>query len=258
MALLAAILLSGCDELGLGEPPPPKAPPRLAFTETAYDFGRVAQGAPVEHHFTFVNDGDTALSIVDLRAACDNQVTLLGGPEIAPHAGGAVYGRFDTDAVFGPQRRTITVYSNDPTQRAVLLTLIGEVVLDVAADPPQVYLGAVPPGVPVVREVALRSGNDALRIGVPQSEAPHLTLRLGDAPDGSAAAILAIGTAPNAPPGPFKAEVRVPTTSAQHPLLRVTVAGTIDPAAPVPRGAGSVAPPDGDEAGDAGAAPGVR
>lgn len=248
MALLAAILLSGCDELGLGDPPPPKAPPRLTFTETAYDFGRVAQGAPVEHHFTFVNDGDTVLSIVDLRAACDNQVTLVGGPEIGPRAGGAVYGRFDTDAVFGPQRRTITVYSNDPTQSAVLLTLTGEVALDVAADPPQVYLGAVPPGVPLVREVALRSGDDALRIGAPQSAASQLTLRLGDAPDGSAAAILAIGTAPDAPPGPFKAEVRVPTTSAQHPLVRITVAGTIDPAAPTPRG-GSVAPPAGDGAG---------
>jgi len=254
MALFVATLLSGCDELGLGAAPPPKAPPRLAFSETAYDFGRVAQGVPVEHHFTFVNDGGGALSIIDLRAACDNQVTLVGGSEIAPHAGGAVHGRFDTDAVFGPQRRTITVYSNDPTRPAVLLTVAGEVVLDVVADPPQVYLGAVPPGVQVIREVALRTGSDAVRIGVPQVETPHLTLRLDDAVDGSAAAVLVIGTAPDAPPGPFKTEVRVPTTSAQHPVVRIAVAGTIDPAAPTPRAAGSVAP----GAGGVGAAPGGR
>jgi hypothetical protein len=242
-ALFAAALLGGCDQLGLGTPPP-KAPPRLVFAQTTHDFGRVAQGVPVEHEFAFANDGEAVLSIIDLRAACDNQVTLLGGSDIAPHAGGSVHGRFDTAAVFGPQQRTITVYSNDPAQQAVLLTLSGEVVLDVAADPPQVYLGAVPPGLPVVREVALRTGSDAVRIGVPQADTPQLVLRLDPAPDASAAAILAIGTAPNAPPGPFKAEVRLPTTSARHPVVRVAVAGTIDAAAPPPRASGSVMPPD--------------
>ena len=83
--------------------------------------------------------------------------------------------------------------------------------------------------------MALRTGNDAVRIGVPQADTPQLVLRLDPAPDGSAAAILAIGTAPNAPPGPFKADVRVPTTSARHPVVRVAVAGTIDAAAPTPR-----------------------
>ena len=168
-------------------------------------------------------------------------MTLLGGPEIAPHSRRRGVRRFiqtPSSVLSGaPSPYTATTRHSarfsDPHR---------EVVLDVAADPPQVYLGAVPPGVPLVREVALRSGDDALRLGVPQSEAPHLTLRLGDAPDGSAAAVLAIGTAPDAPPGPFKAEVRVPTSSAQHPVVRVTVAGTIDPAAPVPRSAGSGAP----------------
>ena len=142
-----ALLLGACDGRCAA------APPQLAFTETAYDFGRVAQGTPVEHRFAFINDGGTDLTIINLRAACDCEATLHGGRDIAPGAGGAVQGRFDTDAVYGPQRWTITVYSNDPTQRAVVLSVSGEVVLDVAADPPQVYLGVVPPGVAALREV---------------------------------------------------------------------------------------------------------
>jgi hypothetical protein len=241
--LIVALLVSSCDQLGLGEAPAPKAPPRLAFTETSFDFGRVAQGTPVEHHFTFVNEGDATLSIIDVRAACDYDATLLGGSDVAPRAGGAVRGRFDTNAVFGPQRRTITVASNDPAQRTVLLTITGEVVLDVAADPAQVYLGTVPPGVPAVRAVAVRTGGDAVRIGTPQSDAPQLALRLDDVPDGTAAAILAIGTAPDAPSGPFTAEVRVPTSSPQHPTVRVAVSGIVDPAAPPPRPLVDSAPP---------------
>lgn len=245
--LLVAILVlsGGCQEVGLGDvsfaelgfgtAPTPRQPPRLAFTETAYDFGRVAQGDPVEYNFTFTNDGDAALNIIDVRAACDTQVTLVGGNEIAAHDGGAIQGRFDTDAAVGPQRRTLTVYSNDPQQRAVLLTMTGEVLLDVIADPAQVYLGAVPPGMSVVREVALRTGSDAIRLGVPQSDAAFLALRIAPPANGSAAGILAIGTSAAAPPGQFKAEVRVPTTSPRHPLLRIVVAGNIDPAATPPR-----------------------
>jgi hypothetical protein len=240
LLLAAVLILSGCEELGLdalgvGEAPPPRRPPRLAFSETSFDFGRVAQGDPVEHHFAFTNDGDAALQIIDVRAACDTQVTLVGGNEIPGHGAGAVQGRFDTAATFGPQRRTVTVYSNDPQQRSILLTMTGEVLLDVVADPPQVYVGAVPPGAPLVREVALRIGSESVRLGVPQSDAAHLTLRIGPPIDGSAAAVLAIGTAADAPPGPFKTEVRVPTTSPRHPMLRVVVAGTIDPKAAAPR-----------------------
>lgn len=246
MLLLAVLVLSGgCKEAGLGDvslaelgfgvAPTPGQPPRLAFTETAYDFGRVAQGDPVEHNFTFTNDGDSALNIIDVRAACDTQVMLVGGNEIAAHQGGAIQGRFDTNVAAGPQRRTFTVYSNDPQQRAVLLTMTGEVLLDVIADPAQVYLGAVPPGVPVLREVALRTGGDAIRLGVPQSDAPYLDLRIGPPLEGNAAGILAIGTTAAAPPGQFKAEVRVPTTSPRHPMLRIVVAGNIDPAATAPR-----------------------
>ncbi len=243
-ALISALLLSGCDQLGFDAAGAPAAPPKLVFAETTYDFGRVAQGTAVEHRFPFVNDGGAELTIMDLRAACDYEATLVGARDVAPRAAGAVQGRFDTDAVYGAQRRTITVYSNDPVRRAVLLTVTGEVVLDVVADPPQVYLGAVPPGTPLLRAVALRTGSDAVRIGLPQSDASQLALQLADAPDGAAAAVLAIGTASAAPLGPFAAVVRVPTTSPRHPVLRIAVSGIIDAGASPPRPVGSPSQPD--------------
>jgi hypothetical protein len=216
--------------------PAPRPPPKLAFAATTYDFGRIAQGTAVEHRFDFINDGGTELTIINLRASCDCQATLEGGADVAPRATGAVRGRFDSGAVYGPQRWTITVYSNDPAQPAVTLTVSGEVLLDVAADPRQVYLGVVPPGVAALREVALRRGSTAVSIGAPRSEAPQLALRLQESANGDdVAAILAIGTAASAPPGPFSTVVQLPTSSAAHPVLRIAVAGIIDPAAPPPR-----------------------
>jgi hypothetical protein len=241
LALLCALLLGGCD----AEVETPVSAPKLVFTQVAYDFGRVAQGTPVEHRFPFANAGGSDLTVITLRVACDCAATLEGGRDVAPFGSGVIRGRFDTNAVYGPQRWTITVYSNDPEQRAIMLTVTGEVALDVAADPPQVYLGVVPPGVALVRGVTLRSGNPAVTIGAPKSDAPQLALRLGDAADGSdAAAVLAIGTSSSAPRGPFSAVVELPTSSPAHPVLRIAVAGVIDPAAPTPRPFGPQLAPD--------------
>lgn len=241
---MLVLVLAACEDTE-----PPKAPPKLAFAETSYDFGRVAQGTAVEHTFAFANAGGTDLSILNMRAACDTQAKLVGGNELAPRAAGSVQARFDTGAVYGPQRRTVTVYSNDPTQRAVMLTMSGEVVLDVVADPAQVYLGVVPPGAASLRDVALRTGSDAVHLGAPESDASQLALQLAEATDGIPGAILSIGTATAAPPGPFSAVVRVPTTSPQHPVLRIAVTGIISdaPAARVfdalsQPGAGNAAP----------------
>lgn len=240
VVLTAAVALGGCEELGFDDSAPPPLPPKLAFAETTYDFGRVAQGVPVEHRFAFSNDGGTDLTIINLRAACDCEATVVDGREVTAHGTGAVRARFATDTVYGAQRRTITVYSNDPTRRAVVLTVTGEVQLDVGADPAQVYLGVVPPGAPLLRTVTLRTGSQAVHIGAPESDAPQLTVQLDAAIDDTAAATLAIGTAHDAPLGPFTAVVRVSTTSPQHPVLRIPVTGIIAADAPPPR---SLAPP---------------
>jgi len=76
--------LYGCHELGLDDDEPAKQPPHVAFRETTYDFGRVAQGVPVEHLFPFANSGGSDLSVMSLRAACDCQASLVGNAALPP------------------------------------------------------------------------------------------------------------------------------------------------------------------------------
>jgi len=224
LSAVALLALGGCvpvDE-------PPKAPPRLELSATAYDFGTLPQGSPVEHEFAFANRGGTDLRIIELRTACDCTATLAGAAVIAPGASGLVRLRCATDAAHGAQRRTVTIYSDDPLQRAAVLSVSGEVALDVAAEPAQVYLGSVPAGSAALRDVALLAGNTYVRFGAPFTDSAQLAIELLDAADG-APATLRIGTAASAAPGPFQTTVRVPTTSAQHPVLRIAVAGAISP-----------------------------
>jgi hypothetical protein len=233
--LATALALSGCEELGLEGGGPPPLPPKLAFSETRYEFGQVAQGTPIEHRFAFANTGGTQLTIINLHAACDCEATVEGGREIPAHGSGAVRARVDTDAVYGPVRRTVTVYSNDPNQGPTVLVLTGDVQLDVAADPAEIYLGILPPGAPPQRAALLRTRSDATHLGVPQADGPQLTVQLDAAADATSAAGLAIGIVADAPLGPFSTTIRVPTTSARHPILRIPVAGIIAADAPTPR-----------------------
>lgn len=222
LGLLAATCLTACG----ADSVPPSAPPRLRVAEPTYDFGRVPQGVPIEHSFGFRNDGGAPLTIRALRSACNCEAVLDGPSDVPPGANGAVRARCATDAEVGPQRRTVTVYSNDPAAPAVLLALTGTVALEAIADPAIVYLGTVPPGVADLRQVALRAGSDSLRFVGARSAAPQLSVRVIDGADGRA---LAIGTAPDAVPGPFDAIVHVHTTAPTRPVIDVRVAGIIAP-----------------------------
>ncbi len=222
-ALLVAALLGACQPAA----PPPSAPPRLAVAPAVqHDFGRVPQGVPVEHTFALTNVGGTPLTLIDLRTSCDCQAELDGPRDLAPGAGVALVLRCETARSAGPQRHTLTVYSNDPGQRALLLALTGTVALAAAAEPARVYLGPLPPGTTAARRIALRAGDDAVRFFAPDGGAPWLQARLVDEAGGRA---LELATAPDAPPGAFQTVVRVRTTSAARPTIEVPVAGIIAP-----------------------------
>ncbi len=228
---MAAIALAGC-----GPAPEPVAPPRLVVAAPAFDFGQVPQGVPIEHVFDLSNEGGAPLTIIDLRTACDCAATLDGPHDLPAGARAALHLRCATDTTPGPQRRTVTLYSNDPEHRALVLVVTGTVALEAAADPPRVYLGAVPAGGEAVRVVALRAGNDGVRFVGADGGAPQLRARVQDVEDGRA---LVLDTAADAPPGPFQTVVRVHTTSARRPVIEVPIAGTIAMAT-TPAATGSV------------------
>lgn len=50
---------------------PAEGKPAIEFTESAYDFGNIAEeGGPVSHEFEFVNTGDAPLLVMSASASC--------------------------------------------------------------------------------------------------------------------------------------------------------------------------------------------
>jgi hypothetical protein len=196
----------------------------VTVAEATHDFGQVPQGAPIEYRFDVSNGGGAPLTLIDLRTACDCTAAIEGPRDLPAGAHAAVRLRCDTSTTPGPQRRTVTVYSNDPEHRALLLVLTGNVALIAAAEPPRVYLGPVAPGTNAARVVALRAGNDGVRFLGVEGGAPQLRPHLEDL-DG--ARVLIVDTAPDAPLGPFNTALRVLTTSPARPVIEIPIAGTI-------------------------------
>jgi hypothetical protein len=231
-ALTLLVALAGC-----GPAPEPTAPPRLTVAEPTHDFGQLPQGVPIEHVFDLANSGGAPLTLIDLRTACDCTATLDGPHDLPAGAHAALHLRCDTSSTPGPQRRTVTLYSNDPDHRALLLVVTGNVALVAAADPPRVYLGTVTAGSEAVRQVALRAGDDGVRFLGVEGGPPQLRAHIEDLESGRA---LVLDVAAAAPLGPFQATLRVHTTSLARPAIEIPVAGIV--AAPTTPTAGGDPP----------------
>jgi hypothetical protein len=225
--IASLLLLCGCAGGGPGPGGAPPEPPRLAFDHTEYDFGRVPQGAVVAHDFPLTNRGGLPLAIVDLRSACDCQASTDAPAELPPGGTAAVRVDCGTDATHGPQRRTVTVYSNDPGRRSLVLALTGEVELDLVADPPHAWVGAVPRGGAVASGVALLAG-PGTRIEGMETDGPYFSAVPTDLGDGREGRSFDLRVAAEAPLGPFVQEVRIRSSSERHPLLRVAVSGRVE------------------------------
>jgi hypothetical protein len=219
-------VLLGAACTDVGEPRATRPAPRFAIAQPVHDFGRVPQGTAVRHVFEVGNGGDLDLEVIRLRSAGDCPARLLGPSQVAAGGQAAIEAVFKTDAVFGRERRTVTAYCNDPSRPVVTLVLTGEVELEAAARPTEVYIGTVRRGERAMRELVVSTA-EGVRIETIESRGPYLDVEALAADDAEHETKVAITAARDAPLGRFTQEVRVRTSSRRFPLLVVPVTGTI-------------------------------
>ncbi len=94
---------------------------KIKFSEEEFDFGTIAEGAVVEHTFVFTNAGTDTLIIGQVRASCGCTAALLSANRIPPQAKGEIKTTFKTKGRSGKQKKTLTVFSNDPETPAKTL-----------------------------------------------------------------------------------------------------------------------------------------
>lgn len=97
--------------------------PRIVFDATSHDFGDLAGDAKVEHRWTFRNEGDETLEIVNTKTSCGCTMSFGKGTRVEPGETGELLVAFDAAGQSGRLRKTLAVMTNDPQSPIVRLTV---------------------------------------------------------------------------------------------------------------------------------------
>jgi hypothetical protein len=99
----------------------------IHFGEIAYDFGRMLEGAEVEHDYVVKNTGTATLTITGVRTSCGCTIAHFD-KEIRPGGEGKVALKVNLKGFQGKISKTAAVSSNDPQNPEVTLKIDGTVV----------------------------------------------------------------------------------------------------------------------------------
>lgn len=105
-----------------------KRGPRIRFEASAHDFGSIPSNRKVEFRWVFHNDGDEPLRILTTRPSCACTATLVQKDPVPPGGTGFIDVTFDPTSQYGQVHKSLAVTSNDPVNKAVLLTMEARVI----------------------------------------------------------------------------------------------------------------------------------
>jgi hypothetical protein len=103
--------------------------PKLVLQQNSYDFGDIKQGEVVSHDFVLSNSGGDLLTISNVTASCGCTAAAPEKKELAPGESTNLKVTFNSARRLGKQHKTVRVYSNDPQNPEMMLTITGVVVL---------------------------------------------------------------------------------------------------------------------------------
>jgi hypothetical protein len=107
-----------------------KAPvkgPKIAVDPPEHDFGKAQQNKTLTKEFNLKNLGNEDLVIGEITTSCGCTVAQLTTKTLKPGASTALTVNLETRVVSGHLERTITIPSNDPTQKSLQLKVTAEV-----------------------------------------------------------------------------------------------------------------------------------
>lgn len=97
--------------------------PVLSFTDTAHDFGMMAEGEKAEHEFAFRNEGKSPLIIAGATSSCGCTVPEFSREPIPPGGSGVLKVSFSSAGKQGHILKAVTVSSNAfPAMRVLTIT----------------------------------------------------------------------------------------------------------------------------------------
>jgi carbon monoxide dehydrogenase subunit G len=97
---------------------------QIHFVQTTIDLGTMKENAIVEKRFTFVNEGNDNLVILNAEGSCGCTVPTFSKEPIPPNGKGEIVVKYTAKNMMGPQKKTITVTTNGKPE-IIKLTIEG-------------------------------------------------------------------------------------------------------------------------------------
>jgi hypothetical protein len=97
--------------------------PKIVFKEDAWNFGRAKMGADLVHEFSFKNEGDAPLKIINVETSCGCTAALVSDKKVDPGKSGKIKVTFSTQGYAGEVVKYIYVETDDPAQPRVQLKI---------------------------------------------------------------------------------------------------------------------------------------
>ena len=208
---------------------PPKAAeqdsPRINVADTIYDFGTVQQGQHVDHQFTLKNTGQGVLKVERVHSSCGCTAAVLDSDTIKPGSQTDLKVSFDTTGFQGPKIKTVRIYTNDPKQPTVLMTLQGTIQPDIQLSVPKLNFGDLKKGDSrTLRLTVTAAKQSKLQIQDVSTRSQYLDVRSEDvsSPDASGKRITVV-LKDSLPVGMLRERIVVKTTSGNNPVVNVPV-----------------------------------
>jgi hypothetical protein len=122
-------------------PAPAEDGPVITVENAVYDFGEIGPGTAHAGKFKFTNTGTAPLIITQVRSCC-GVVTrgVKSGQEYAPGQSGVLELDYQASTLPGDVKRNLHIYSNDPQQSVLALTIQAKIVRRVGYEPTSLKL----------------------------------------------------------------------------------------------------------------------
>jgi hypothetical protein len=232
LRVFVILYLAGCSA-GLSAAPVPSASegrPRIQFNATAYDFGRVKAGDPVEHTYTFTNIGTGLLRITEVNPQCGCTTAKPWSREVQPGQTGQIPVQFKSDGFFGSVRKTVSIRCNDTSQPTTVLEIKGTVWKPVDVEPQMAYLNVLAERQGNAKSLVRIVNNmpEPLVLSRPESNGKQFTAELRTITPGKEFE-LTVRPVPPLEPGTVHGTITIKTSSTNAPSIDVLAFAHVHP-----------------------------
>jgi len=138
-----------------------KMGPKLEVDEASLDLGEMWGDQQKEHAIVLRNVGDDTLMVTKVKGSCGCTVIKTYDRQIAPGKEGKVPFTLNTRGMQGTVRKSVTIWTNDPSDEQTRVSIHGTVMQLVQMDPQRGFVfGRIQPSQSQTKQVELTSNAD--------------------------------------------------------------------------------------------------